>query len=174
MSDPFIAEIRVFACNYAPRGWAMCDGRLMDIRQNQALFSLLGTTYGGDGQKTFALPNLAGRAVMQPGQGSYLSERSLGESGGTTTVALTQEQMPAHRHLLQMTAAVGSSTSPEQAAMAIGPKATPLYSPASAINGSMHPQTLLPTGQGQPHNNMQPYLVLNFCIALEGEYPSRL
>jgi microcystin-dependent protein len=173
MADPFVAEIRIFPFNFAPRGWAWCDGQLLPLSQNTALFSLLGTTYGGNGKSNFALPDLQGRAPMQPGQGPGLSLHDLGETGGSETVTLLESEIPAHNHTLMANAAIGNGLSPEGNAMAIGAKATPLYSPASAASGTMHATTLSPSGGSQPHNNMQPYLTCYFCIALQGVFPPR-
>jgi microcystin-dependent protein len=173
MADQFVAEIRMVACNFAPSGWAMCNGQLMAISQNTALFSLLGTTYGGDGRTTFALPNLQGRAIMHPGQGPGLSLHDLGETGGTETISLSTAQMPNHNHRLLATHTIGTTTSPANAAYAVGANAKPLYGPASGSPGTMYASTLLPIGNGVPHNNMQPYLVMNFIIALTGIFPAR-
>jgi microcystin-dependent protein len=175
MSDPFIAEIRIFPFNFAPRGWAACNGQLMPLAQNTALFSLVGTTYGGNGISNFALPNLAGRLPLAPGQGPGLSMRDLGAAGGSATVALQASQMPAHSHQL---AASASATSATPAGNVMAPALTatnatvPVYK-----NGSnrvaMAPTAVAPVGAGLPHNNLPPYLALNFCIALQGVYPPR-
>jgi microcystin-dependent protein len=176
MADPFVAEIRIFPFNFAPTGWAFCNGQLLPISQNTALFSLLGTTYGGDGQSTFALPNLQGRAPMHPEQGPGLSLHDLGETGGTETVALWDSEMPAHAHTVgRAINANGDSTSPANAIWSQSPQgrgALQIYS-AGPPAGEMNPGPLLPTGGNQPHNNMQPYLTLNFCIALQGVFPPR-
>ncbi|WP_348943786.1 tail fiber protein [Chitinibacter sp. FCG-7] len=173
MADPFVAEIRIFPFNFAPKGWAWCDGQLLPLSQNTALFSLLGTTYGGNGKSNFALPDLQGRTLMQPGQGPGLSLHDLGEQGGSETVILTEAQIPAHSHAMMATAAIGSSNSPQNNALAIGAKATPLYSPTSSASGTMHPEALFVTGGDQAHNNMQPYLTCYFAIALQGVFPPR-
>lgn len=168
MADPFVAEIRIFPFNFAPRGWAFCDGQLMPISQNTALFSLLGTTYGGNGVSNFALPNLQGRAPMQPGQGPGLSSHDLGETGGSETVTLLESQIPAHAHVMQAatsTAAVNPSSS-------VVPGAAPMYA-SGPVAGAMAANMAGPVGGNQPHNNMQPYLTLNFCIALQGVFPPR-
>jgi len=175
MSDQFVAEIRIFPFNFAPKGWAFCDGQLLPISQNTALFSLLGTTYGGDGKSNFALPDMQGNTPMQQGQGSGLSLRDLGEVAGEQTVTLLQTELPAHIHTA--VAATGSGQgSPVGNAWASGLKTGPsLYSPPGA-NGkdvSMSPVALTITGGGQPHNNLMPYLTLNFCIALQGIFPAR-
>lgn len=174
MADPFVAEIRVFGFNFAPSGWAQCNGQLLPISQNTALFSLLGTTYGGNGQSNFALPNLQGQAPMHPGQGPGLSLYDLGEQIGTESVTLLATEIPGHTHGLKATVARGTTTSPSGAALSVGPPTAPLYAPASVANGTMHASEVsAPAGSGQPHNNMQPYLTLNFCIALQGVFPPR-
>ncbi len=174
MADPFVAEIRIFPFNFAPRGWAFCDGQLLPLSQNTALFSLLGTTYGGNGQNNFALPNLQGRMAMAPGQGPGLSLRDLGESDGSAAVTLMPAEVPAHSHQLMATA---SATSASPAGKAMSPALTATNTAVPAYkNGSnrvaMAPAAVAPVG-GQPHNNMPPYLALNFCIALQGVYPPR-
>ncbi len=175
MSSPFLAEIRIFGFNFAPRGWAACDGQLMPISQNTALFALLGTTYGGDGKTTFALPNLQGNAPLHPGQGPGLSLRDLGETAGVTSVSLIQSEMPVHAHnSLQASSSAGTVQSPANADWAtvqVLRQGVNLYSTTTA--GSMSPDALSPAGGDQPHNNMPPYLVLNFCIALQGIFPAR-
>jgi microcystin-dependent protein len=174
MSEPFIAEIRIFAGNFAPRGWAFCDGQLLPISQNTALFSLIGTTYGGDGRTTTALPNLQGRAPMHPGRGPGLTSRRLGERLGTDTVTLTEAQIPSHRHTLRATLSTGSSTTPTTTTSMAGSFPAQVYNP-DATTGliDMASQTLSTTGGSQPHDNVQPFLVLNFIIAMIGLYPSR-
>lgn len=173
MADPFVAEIRIFPFNFAPRGWAFCDGQLLPLSQNTALFSLLGTTYGGNGRSNFALPNLQGRAPMQPGQGPGLSDHSLGEAGGSETVTLLQSEMPAHSHTLQAATFPGNQIDPTGAALTrVGNGA--LYQTSSNQNlVPMAPTALTPTGGDQPHNNLQPFLTFNFCIALQGVFPPR-
>ena len=171
MSDPFIAEIRIFGFNFAPQGWASCDGQLLPISQNTALFSLLGTTYGGDGRTSFALPNLARNFAVGAGQGPGLSDRQLGESGGTANVSLTTSQMPQHSHGLRGTASPDAN-SPAGAALA----ATATGAPAYRIPGALAPMagsSLAASGQSAPHENRQPYLALMFCIALQGVFPPR-
>ncbi len=176
MSEPFVAEIRIFPFNFAPRGWAFCDGQILPLAQNTALFSLLGTTYGGNGQSNFALPNLRGRLPLAQGQGPGLSERTLGESGGSETVALLPQQMPAHSHALQASASA-SSGSPVGAAMApalsAGNLPVPMYRSGTTSRVAMAGDAVAPAGGSQPHNNMPPYLTLNFCIALQGVFPPR-
>jgi microcystin-dependent protein len=172
MTDPFVAEIRIFPFNFAPTGWAMCNGQLLPISQNTALFSLLGTTYGGNGQSTFALPNLQGSAPMHTGQGPGLSQRVLGQMSGTTAVTLLQSEIPQHTHALNAQNAPGDTSSPAGNAYARAIGATP-YQPPGGAQVAMAPQAVGVTGGSQPHNNMQPYLTLNFCIALQGIFPPR-
>ena len=173
MSNPFVAEIRIFAGNFAPKGWAQCAGQLMPISQNTALFSLLGTTYGGDGKSNFALPNLQGCAPMQAGQGPGLSLRDLGETGGEPTVTLLQSEMPAHSHTVQCSLTGGGITSPVGNAWASGLKGhPPAYAP-SGPNVPMSPLALSTAGGSLPHNNMPPFLGLMFIIALQGVFPAR-
>jgi len=173
MADPFVAEIRIFPFNFAPKGWAFCNGQLLPISQNTALFSLLGTTYGGDGKSTFALPDLEGRAVMQPGQGPGLSLRDLGEMGGSETVTLIESEIPAHTHTISASNQPGEDAAPsgESLARSVGAQ---VYQ--TVTNANLQPmafETLAPTGGSQPHNNMQPYLTFNFNIALQGVFPQR-
>jgi microcystin-dependent protein len=172
MADPFVAEIRIMPFNFAPRGWAWCNGQLLPISQNTALFSLLGTSYGGNGQSTFALPDLQGRAPMHPGQGNGLSNHVLGESSGEETVTLLQSEIPAHTHTmgadvidLADTATPGSSASYAQSAGGT------LYQ--GSADTQLDVTALTVAGGSQPHNNMQPYLTLNFNIALQGIFPAR-
>ncbi|HEX2923342.1 MAG TPA: tail fiber protein [Chloroflexota bacterium] len=170
--DPFLAEIRIVPFNFAPAGWALCCGQLIPISQNTALFSLLGTTYGGDGQSNFALPDLQGRSPMHPGQGAGLSLHDLGESSGSDTVTLTSAEMPVHTHTLpQAVAAEGNQQGPSGNVWA--QSRTSLYSPSSASDGTMNASAVGPVGSSQPHNNLPPYLVLNFVIALQGVFPQR-
>lgn len=175
MSEPFVAEIRIVGFNFAPRGWAFCDGQLLAVSQNTALFSLVGTTYGGDGRSTFGLPDLQGRAPMHPGRGPGLTERRLGETGGSATAPLDESRMPSHTHILM---ASNASTDEEGESTPAG-NATGVPEIANAIYGplnnpvDMASQALPAVGGSQPHNNMQPYLVMNFVIALVGLYPSR-
>ena len=171
MSEPFIAEIRIAGFNFAPRGWAFCNGQILPINQNTALFSLLGTTYGGNGQTTFALPNLQGRAPMHPGQGPGLTPRVLGEMSGTNTVTLISTEIPNHTHQAVATNNEPSATSPANAAWA-SLESGSIYR-RDAPDTAMSQSALAPAGGGQPHNNMQPYLGLNFIIALQGIFPSR-
>jgi microcystin-dependent protein len=176
MSDQFVAEIRIFAGNFAPKGWAFCNGQLLPISQNTALFSLLGTTYGGDGKSTFGLPNLQGSAPLQQGQGPGLTLRDLGETGGSSTVSLLQSEIPAHSHAVSGTAVAGTTGVPAPtltwAASATGRTPPPLYFNGSP-NASMSPGALSNAGGDLPHNNMQPFLGLTFIIALQGIFPPR-
>jgi microcystin-dependent protein len=176
MADPFVAEIRIFPFFFAPRGWAFCDGQILPLSQNTALFSLLGTTYGGDGKSNFALPDLQGRAPMHPGQGPGLSLYDLGETGGTETVTLLNSEIPSHAHTVgRALDANGDSTSPVGHIWAQAPAqrgALLVYHEAPPTK-PMAPNAILPIGGDQPHNNMMPYLTLNFCIALQGVYPPR-
>lgn len=169
MSEPFIAEIRIMPYNFAPRGWAFCDGQLLPIAQNTALFSLIGTTYGGDGRTTTALPNLQGRAPMHPGRGPGLTARRLGEKVGIENVTLVEAQIPSHNHNL-MANDVGNNT-PDPGGHSLSDR--PLYHDGTNNQVSMASEAVGTTGGGQAHSNMQPYLVLNFCIALVGTFPSR-
>jgi len=175
MADPFVAEIRIFPFNFPPKGWAFCNGQILPISQNTALFSLLGTTYGGDGKSNFALPNLQGQTPMQQGQGPGLSLRDLGETGGEQKVTLIQSEMPSHNHGVNAGAG-GGQPGPGGNVWASGLKTGPsLYTPSGANNNdvSMSPAALSPSGGSLPHNNMMPYLTLNFCIALQGVFPPR-
>lgn len=171
MADQFVAEIRIFAFNFAPVGWAFCDGQLLPISQNTALFSLLGTTYGGDGKTTFALPNLQGSAPMQPGQGPGLSLHDLGEASGSETVTLLQTEIPSHSHSLQFSTAAGTANNPANNLLAV-PRSGSLYA-APVPPQQMDFNMLAPAGGSMPHNNMMPYLTMNFCIAMQGVYPPR-
>lgn len=171
MADPFVAEIRIFPFNFAPNGWAWCDGQLMPLSQNTALFSLLGTTYGGDGKSNFALPDLQGCAPMHPGQGPGLSLHDLGETGGTETVSLLESEIPAHSHGMSVSSQLGTENQAAGQLFAMGDGVN-LYGPASSL-GSMSNQALAPAGGDQPHNNLMPYLTFYFCIALQGVFPPR-
>jgi microcystin-dependent protein len=173
MADPFVAEIRIFPFNFAPRGWAWCDGQLLPLSQNTALFSLLGTTYGGNGKSNFALPDLQGRAPMHPDQGPGLSLHDLGETGGSETVTLLESEIPAHTHVMRAhDIDLGELNAPaSNRSLAKSANAT-AYVPAANLV-SMSPETLPPAGGDQPHNNLQPYLTFYFCIALQGVFPPR-
>ena len=174
MSDQFLAEIRIFPFNFAPTGWAFCDGQLLPISQNTALFALLGTTYGGDGKSTFALPDMQGNAPMQPGQGQGLSLRDLGEMSGVESITLLQSEIPVHTH--SVLAAGGRNTANNFApgpTVCLAPSLNAQAYSTGTGNTMMAPQTLGLAGGGLPHNNMQPYLTLNFCIAMQGIFPQR-
>jgi microcystin-dependent protein len=177
MADPFVAEIRIFPFFFAPKGWAFCDGQLLPLSQNTALFSLLGTVYGGDGKSTFALPDLQGCAPMHPGNfgnpGPGLSGHSLGEMGGSETVTLLDSEMPAHSHTVMSVAGVFSGNTNIVTGNSFAKSSQGnAYTPAANLV-TMSDEALTPTGGDLPHNNMQPYLTLNFCIALQGVFPPR-
>jgi len=172
MAQPFIAEIRIFSGTYAPKGWAMCNGQLLSIAQNQALFSLLGTTYGGDGRTTFALPDLKQRFPLNYGEGGGLSKRAIGESGGAASHTLTVGELPRHSHNLAASTSDGVAVAPTGALLAKPTTPQPPYHDPNAL-ALMPPGSLGLSGSGGAHNNLQPYLVLNFAIALEGIYPSQ-
>jgi microcystin-dependent protein len=172
MADPFVAEIRIFPFNFAPKGWAWCDGQLMPLSQNTALFSLLGTTYGGDGKSTFALPDLQGSAPMHPGQGPGLSLHDLGERGGSETVTLLESEIPAHGHSLIASQRAGDNGTPAGLYLG-GTTSGNIYQTSTANLVSMAPQALATSGGSAPHNNMMPYLTFHFCIALQGVFPPR-
>jgi microcystin-dependent protein len=172
MADPFVAEIRIFPFNFAPKGWAWCDGQLLPLSQNTALFSLLGTTYGGNGKSNFALPDLQGRAPMHPGQGPGLSLHDLGETGGSETVSLLESETPSHSHTLRANTLDPADTNiPGPSASFAQATGGGLYQPAQ--NGFMAAEVAAPAGGDQPHNNMMPYLTFYFCIALQGVFPPR-
>jgi microcystin-dependent protein len=175
MTDPFVAEIRIFSGNFAPSGWALCNGQLMPISQNTALFSLLGTTYGGDGKSTFALPNLQDSAPLQQGLGGGLSLYDLGQQAGTSTVTLLTSEIPSHTHVASAVNALGNANSPAGASWAeggVGRQLDQLYSTATP-NRQMSPAATSVAGSSFPHNNMSPYLCLTFIIALQGVFPAR-
>ena len=172
MSDQFVAEIRIFPFNFPPTGWAFCDGQLMPISQNTALFALLGTTYGGDGKSTFALPDMQGNAPMQPGQGQGLSLRDLGEMSGVESITLLLSEIPIHTHALMASLDDGDLSVPAPARSLAKSGGGVIYNPGPGPN-AMALQALSLAGGGLPHNNMQPYLTLNFCIALQGIFPQR-
>jgi microcystin-dependent protein len=171
MADPFVAEIRIFPFNFAPKGWAWCDGQLLPISQNTALFSLLGTTYGGNGKSNFALPDLQGRAPMHPGQGPGLSLHDLGETGGSDTVTLLESEIPAHSHGFSVSQGDASEQTPVGQRLATGIGIGQYGAVASLTQ--LSPQMLAPAGGDQPHNNLMPYLTFYFCIALQGVFPPR-
>lgn len=173
MADPFVAEIRIFPFNFAPRGWAWCDGQLLPLSQNTALFSLLGTTYGGNGKSNFALPDLQGRAPMHPGQGPGLSLHDLGETGGTETVSLLESEMPSHAHAMRAWSQDPADRfSPSGAVLCRSNNGNAYVTPAANL-AMMAPEALAPAGGDNPHNNMMPYLTFYFCIALQGVFPPR-
>ena len=171
MADPFVGEIRPFGFNFAPTGWAQCNGQLVPISQNTALFSLLGTYYGGDGKSTFALPNLQGAAPMNQGQSGGTSDRIIGEASGTDSATLIESEMPAHAHSFNAAESTATARQPPGQMFAVGEAISAYHT--GGPNTSMHPNMLGLTGGGAPHNNMQPFLVLNFCIALQGIFPQR-
>lgn len=171
MADPFVAEIRIFPFNFAPKGWAFCNGQLLPISQNTALFSLLGTNYGGDGRSTFGLPNLQGAVPMHSDQGPGLSSYVIGQTGGSETVTLLASEVPSHTHGLSASSSDGVDSSPGNSSLAagigIGAYAVPSGGAALAVG------SVAVSGGSQPHNNMMPYLTFNFCIALQGVFPPR-
>ena len=175
MSECFIGEIRVFAGNFAPKGWAFCDGQILSISQYTALFSILGTMYGGDGKTNFALPNLRERAPMQQGAGPGLTARTIGQQGGAAAVTLLTTAMPAHSHVAQGYdgSATAAGANGNVWAKTSGGRTPPPFYSSAAPNVSMSPQAVGVAGGSQPHNNMQPYLGVNFIIALQGIFPSR-
>jgi microcystin-dependent protein len=169
MSSPFVAEIRMFGFNFPPTGWAFCNGQLLPLSQNTALFSLLGTTYGGDGKSTFALPDLQGNVPLHPGQGQGLSLYDLGQAGGSSTVTLLTSEIPVHSHSFTATEEIVNENNVTNNFFGAGESR---YAPAANVT-QMAPQALPPAGGDLPHNNMMPYLVVNFCIALQGVFPPR-
>ncbi|MBD8499465.1 phage tail protein [Paenibacillus arenosi] len=179
MAEAYLGEIRIFSGNFAPNGWALCNGQLMPIARYTALFSILGVQYGGDGRSTFALPNLMGQAPMHQGHGPGLTPRTIGEQNGSPTVTLLQTEIPSHTHIPQAINDVGSSNNPEKQIWAQSPKQgrpgreeqNPLYD--TVINTPLSPHALQPTGGSLPHNNMQPYLAQTFIICLAGVFPPR-
>jgi microcystin-dependent protein len=173
MADPFVAEIRIFPFNFPPQGWAWCDGQLLPISQNTALFSLLGTTYGGNGKTNFALPNLQGSVPMQPGQGPGLSMHDLGETGGSDTVTLLESEIPVHAHTIRASAEPANAQIPNAQLTLARSAGGSAYNTTATGLVSMSPQALAPAGGNQGHNNLQPYLTMYFCIALQGVFPPR-
>jgi len=168
VAEPFLGEIKIVSFNFPPKGWAFCNGQLLPINQNQALFSILGTTYGGDGRQTFALPNLQGRMPVHAGNGI-----TLGQAGGEQAVTLNSTQIPTHAHVLYATGSLARSADPTGNLLAAKPRGgRDIYAPPADVI-ALNPSTIGPTGGGQPHNNLQPYLMLNFVIALVGIFPSR-
>jgi len=174
MTDPFMAEIRILPFSFPPRGWAWCDGQLLAIAQNTALFSLMGTTYGGNGSTTFGLPNLQGRVAMSAGQGRGLSPRYPGQSGGSETVTLQESEIPKHNHIVRPATDPANVQQPNpQRVIARSSNANAYKGVGGVFAGNMAPQEIAPAGGSLPHNNMQPYLTLYFNIALQGVYPAR-
>ena len=172
--DAFMAEIRVFPFAFAPRGWALCDGQIMPISQNTALFSLLGTTYGGDGKTTFALPNLQGKVPVMPGQGQGLSEYRLGQSGGSDTVTLLTTEMPTHSHYLMADVFDPADLNmPAPTRVLAQSQGVFAFQSNASVPVKMAPQALNPAGGDQPHSNLMPSLVFSFCIALQGDFPQQ-
>lgn len=165
MAEPYLSEIRIMSFNFPPKGWALCNGQLLPINQNQALFSLLGTTYGGNGQTNFALPNLRGRTPIHMGNG-----HTLGEAAGSTSTTINIQQLPQHSHFVNASSSVQNSIAPSNNFFAA---TTPSEVYSGASSGTLLPQSVTNIGGSQPHNNMQPYLILNFCIALQGIFPSQ-
>jgi microcystin-dependent protein len=168
MSNPFIGEIRMFGGSFAPAGWAFCDGQLLPISENDALFQLIGTTYGGDGESTFALPDLRGRIPLHFGNGFILAE-----TGGVETVTLTVQQIPAHTHPMLSAQTAATTSDPNNALLAIAPLATTLPYGTDAPLTPLAPNAVSPVGGSQPHNNFQPYLCVDFIISLFGIFPSQ-
>lgn len=166
MAEPFLAEIRIFSCNFAPKGWALCNGQLLPINQNQALFSLLGTTYGGDGRVNFALPDLRGRLPIGYGEGFVLGQR-----GGEYAHTLTISELPSHTHVLNASTNIANSSSPVEKTWATTPLS--VYQDGALANTVLHPGVVTNVGGSQAHLNMQPSITLNFCIALQGIFPSQ-
>jgi len=174
MADPFVAEIRIFPFNFAPKGWAFCNGQLLPISQNTALFSLLGTFYGGDGKSTFALPNLQGSVPLHAGQGPGLSLYDLGEQTGVETVTLLQTELPIHTHTISgHTADAGDNNQPNPSVILAKSNNGQAYQTTVTGLQPMGFQTFALAGSSFPHNNMMPYLTLNFCIAMQGVFPPR-
>lgn len=171
MADPFVAEIRVFPFNFAPKGWAWCDGQLLPLSQNTALFSLLGTTYGGNGKSNFALPDLQGSVPMHPGQGPGLSLYDLGQVGGSENVSLLLSEIPSHTHALRVAGSDDAETN-TPTNNALSRAKLNIYSNNTTVT-PMAFEALAPAGGGLPHNNMMPYLTFYFCIALQGVFPPR-
>jgi len=171
MSEPFVGEIRMFAGNFAPQGWALCDGQLLAISQNDALFSLFGTIYGGDGRTTFGLPDLRGRVPVHKGQGPGLSNRPIGQKAGAENVTVTVNQLPSHGHPMQATEEPADSAHPG-GNLAARSTTMDLYINAGQ-NANLAPTAIAATGGSQPHSNLMPYLCVNFIVALFGIYPSR-
>ncbi|NOX43740.1 MAG: phage tail protein [Gammaproteobacteria bacterium] len=178
MSEPFIAEVRMWGCNYAPRGWAFCDGQLLPVAENTALFSLVGTLYGGDGRTTLGLPNLTDRSPMQQGSGPGLSSRPIGQFGGTAQEVLAEAQIPTHDHIVRGVTAAGSAATPASDLYMGQDKSSRgesifYTSTDTTMNTTLSAEAIGASGSSQAHENQQPFLGVNFCIALQGIYPSR-
>lgn len=173
MSDPFVAEIRMFAGSFAPKGWATCDGQLLPISQNTALFSLLGTFYGGDGKSTFALPNMAGNVPLSQGKSNTGSDYFLGQEAGSQTITLLQTEIPVHTHTLQAFATPADLKEPQAGAVLTRSNNGALYNTTISNFAQMAPQALTPAGGSLPHNNMMPFLTVFFIIAQQGVFPPR-
>ncbi len=173
MAEPFLAEVVIFAGNFAPRQWAFCDGQLLPISSNSAVFSLVGTIYGGDGRTTFALPDLRGRAPIGPRSGPGLSTYREGEKGGVETVTLNVTQIPSHNHTINADKALGTSTNPANNFMAIDSGTDKIYSPSVTAPTTMNAGAVGNTGGNQSHENRQPYLAINYIFAIQGIFPSR-
>jgi microcystin-dependent protein len=177
MAEPYLGEIRIFGFSFAPRGWAYCEGQLVSIAQNTALYSVLGTTFGGDGQTTFGLPNMKGNAPMEWGNGPNLTPRTIGEMFGEPSVTLTVLQLPGHNHILYGATpgdpATQSVAQPNSTSQLSGANPGQLYTTTATPPVAFSPKAIGPAGQSQPHDNLQPMLVLNFCMAMEGLFPSR-
>jgi microcystin-dependent protein len=171
MSDAFVAEIRLLPFAFAPKGWAFCNGQLVPVSQNTALFSLISTFYGGDGKSTFGLPNLQGAVALHPGQGPGLSQYVLGQTGGTDAVTLVPSEMPAHLHQAKCSSTLGDDYGPKGDFWAPDVTGNPQYGASATL--TMAADVLGPGGASQPHNNMQPFLVLRYCIAMEGIFPAK-
>lgn len=173
MLEPFIGAICMFGFNFAPKGWATCDGQLIQIQQNTALFSLIGTTFGGNGVQTFALPDFRGRVPVHQGQSNFGTVYTMGEAAGSETVTLTVSQMPLHNHMVNANSAAGDTGAPAGAIFANSGATDREYLSTGVANEQMSPNIVSPNGGNQPHDNMQPFLTVNFCIALYGIFPSR-
>jgi microcystin-dependent protein len=172
MANPFVAEIRIFGFNFPPKGWAFCDGQLLPISQNTALFSLLGTTYGGDGKSTFALPDMQGKAPMSSGQSTTGTTYDLGQEAGTDFVNLLQTELPLHNHGALVSGRTATARTPNNQLPAVG-SGVQVYGAFPGTPTNLAVQALTPAGSSSPHNNLMPYLTLNFCIAMQGVFPAR-
>lgn len=172
MSEPFLGEVRMVSFNFAPRGWALCDGQILPINQNQSLYSLLGTMYGGDGRTNFALPDLRGRAPIHFGEAEGGARHEIGQKGGEEVHTLSVDEMPQHGHAFNAAPAQGTTDIP-QAGQALARSARDVYRDQATSLASLDPEAIANAGGGQAHENMQPFLVINFCIALQGLFPSR-